>query len=48
MCNLERNKIKFKHLNHIAITPILHGKPSKGKTANNRSIINLDQTGLAK
>ena len=46
-CNLERNKIKYKQLNHIAITPILRGKPSKGKTTNNRSIINLDQTGQA-
>ena len=44
-CNLERNKIKYKQLNHIAITPILCGNPSKGKTTNNRSIINLDQTG---
>ena len=47
MCNLERNKIKYKQLNHIAITPILRGKPSKGKTMNNRSIINLDQIGQA-
>ena len=44
MCNLERNKIKYKQLNHIAITPILRGKPSNRKTTNNRSIIiNLDQ-----
>ena len=43
-CNLERNKIKYKQLNHIAITPILTWKTLKGKTTNNRSIIiNLDQ-----
>jgi len=47
MCNLERNQIKYKQLNHIAITPILCGKPSKEKTTNNRFIINLDQTSQA-
>ena len=29
------------------IFKILRGKPSKGKTTNNRSIINLNQTGQA-
>jgi hypothetical protein len=42
MCNLERNKIKYKQLNHIAITPILRGKPVVPTTTPS-SVLQMDE-----
>ena len=47
-CNLERNKNKIQEIKSYSNNTNIKWKTLKGKTTNNRSIINLEKTGQAR